>query len=209
MYKYITLRSTHGKAYNQAAALKPFDAIIVPGIPFKKGAWDGIMKHRVLWSYILYQQGFTKNIIYSGAAVHTPYTEAVIMGTYACALGLPAECIHHETMARHSTENVYYSYLLAKKNGYKSLALATDPIQSYMLRHFTKKRCGTQVFHLPLVLDLLQAHLHITPDIDPEIARVADFTPLTHQQSFSRRMRGTMGRDIDWSKHKNQKLEPL
>ena len=49
---------------DNAKTFKPFDAIIVPGIPFKNGAWDSVMKARVLWSYILYKNGYAKNIIF-------------------------------------------------------------------------------------------------------------------------------------------------
>ena len=82
-------------------------AIIVPGIPFNNGNWDSVMKGRVLWSYVLYKNGYTKNVIYSGSAVYSPYFEAVIMGLYAEQLGIPREHIFCETKARHSTENVY------------------------------------------------------------------------------------------------------
>ena len=96
------------------AAIKPLDAIIVPGVPFSGGNWDSVMKARVTWSCFLYKNGYTRNIIYSGSAVYTPYFEGIIMGLYAEQLGVPKEHIFCETEARHSTENVYYSYLLAK-----------------------------------------------------------------------------------------------
>ena len=100
------------KALTKAGKMKAFDAVIVPGIHFKNGAWDSVMKARVLWSYILYKNGYTKNIIYSGGAVYSPYKEAIIMGLYAQKLGVPKEHIFYDTNARHSTENVYYSILL-------------------------------------------------------------------------------------------------
>ena len=61
----------------------PFDVLIVPGVPFENGKWDRIMKARVLWSWILYKNGYVRNIIYSGDAVYSPYKEARIMGLYA------------------------------------------------------------------------------------------------------------------------------
>ena len=90
----------------QESNIAPFDAIIIPGIPYEGRGWDSVMKARVLWSWILYKNGIAKNVIYSGAAVYTPYVEARIMGLYGEKLGIPAEHIFFDTLARHSTENV-------------------------------------------------------------------------------------------------------
>ena len=89
---------------------KPFDVIIVPGIPFRDGEWDVIMKSRVLWSKKLYEEGAAKHIIYSGSAVYTPYIESEIMRKYALALGIPDSVIFLEKDAFHGVENLYYSY---------------------------------------------------------------------------------------------------
>jgi len=197
------------KAYSRAAALKPFDAIIVPGVPFKNGAWDSIMKARVLWSYILYKEGYAKNIIYSGSAVYSSYREAVIMGLYAQELGIPKAHIFYDCKARHSTENVYYSYLIALEQGFKTIALATDPFQALMLRSFTRKRFGTKIYHLPFITDSVKLYAHLQPRIDPSSAKVDSFVSITDQESFFRRMRGTMGKDIDFKQYKNGQLPPL
>ena len=73
---------------------EPFDAIIVPGVPFENNLWDRTMKGRVYWSKYLYDKGIAMNIIYSGAAVYSPYYEGKIMALYAAALGIPATHIH-------------------------------------------------------------------------------------------------------------------
>ncbi|MEI8279437.1 MAG: YdcF family protein [Bacteroidota bacterium] len=197
------------KAFAIASAVKPFDAIIVPGIPFRNGHWDAIMRARVLWSFYLFQNGFANNIIYSGSAVYTPYTEAVIMGMYAQALGIPENRILHEHKARHSTENVYFSYLLAKERGFKSLALATDPIQSFLLQGFTKKRFMSPILHIPYISSKMKEYQHLDPIIDPTSALVDNFKSITDSESISKRWGGTMGKGIDWSKHVYGKLEQL
>lgn len=196
-------------ALNNAAQMKAFDAVIVPGIPFKNGSWDSLMKARVLWSYVLYKNGFVKNVIYSGAAVYSPYKEAVIMGLYAQELGIPKEHIFYDTNARHSTENVYYSYLIAKEQGFKSLALATDPFQAFMLRSFTRKRFSTPIYHVPFVVDSLKAYARLNPKINPAPAEVENFVSITEQEGLLRRFRGTMGKDIDWNQHEGRRLDPL
>ena len=194
----------------KAETVKPFDVIIVPGIPFKNGSWDSVMKARVLWSYILYKDGYTKNVIYSGAAVYSPYYESKIMGLYAQQLGIPKQHIFYDTIARHSTENIYYSYVLAKKQGFKSIAFATDPFQSSLLRGFTRKRFETKIYHLPFVTDSLKLYNHLSPVIDPNRAKADyDFLSITEKESFSKRLRGTFGKDIDWSQYENGMVPKL
>jgi DUF218 domain len=193
----------------KADGMKPFDAIIVPGVPFKNGNWDSVMKARVLWSYVLYKGGYTKNIIYSGSSVYSPYYESVIMGLYAEQLGIPRAHIFFEKQARHSTENVYYSYLLAQKHGFKSIALATDPFQSSMLRSFTRKRFTSPIYLLPFVNDTVKEYNHLNPTIDPTPAKADNFTSITKTESFWHRFRGTMGKDIDWSQYKDGKVGSL
>ena len=191
------------------ASIIPFDAVIIPGVPYNGRGWDSVMKSRVLWSYILYRNGYAKNIIYSGSAVYSPYYEARVMGLYGIALGIPAEHIFYDTIARHSTENVYYSYLLAKGEGFKSLALATDPFQSFMLRGFTRKRFGSPIYHIPFMVDSLAAYNGAQPLIDASSARVENWESITEKQSFGKRFQGTLGRSINWKVHKGGKVGPL
>lgn len=184
-----------------------YDAIIVPGVPLKNGRWDSIMKARVLWSVYLYEKGITKNIIYSGAAVYTPFYEAVAMGLYAQKLGVPASHIFYDTLAKHSTENVYYSYLMAKQKGYKQIALATDPFQSMILKAFTRKRFATHIQHIPVNFDIVKGMNHDNPMIDSMVAYKSTFTSIVSQESLPTRLMGTFGRQIYFGPDK--KLGPL
>jgi hypothetical protein len=187
-----------------------FDVIIVPGVPFYKNTWDSTMKARVIWSYILYKQGYAKNVIYSGGAVYSPYYEAKIMGLYAQQLGIPAEHIFYDTLAQHSTENVYYSYELARKLGFKTIALATDPGQSSLLKSFTLKRFGTPIVHIPFVIDSLWTYNHIDPVIDPASALSIDtFTSITKREGLWQRLRGTIGKNIPWENKETRKAPAL
>jgi len=97
----IALLSSCSKlAYKQAIKNAPYDAIIVTGTPFYGEQWDDVMKMRVYWSLILYKKGITKNIIYSGSAVYTPYIEAEIMKKYAIKLGIPEKKYFHRNQSR-------------------------------------------------------------------------------------------------------------
>ena len=100
-----------------------YDMIIVPGVPLENGKWSRTMKGRIYWSKFLFDAGIAKNIMYSGAAVATPYCEAEVMALYAEAIGIPKENIFVETKAEHSTENIYYGYHKSKKLGFDKIAL--------------------------------------------------------------------------------------
>jgi uncharacterized SAM-binding protein YcdF (DUF218 family) len=191
------------KLYQKANLQKPcYDAVIVPGVPFKNGSWDSVMKARVLWSVYLYHNKFTRNIIFSGAAVYTPFYEAVIMGLYAQKLGVQQEHIFFDTLAKHSTENVYYSYKLAKIQGFKSLALATDPFQSALLNAYTKRRFMSPIAHLPVNFQIIAAMNTESPQIDSMMAFKEGFISILEQESFFKRLKGTMGKQVRYGTDK-------
>lgn len=188
------------KLYRQALAKKPFDVIIVPGCPFDSVKWSYAMEGRVAWAVYLYNKGITKNIIFSGAATYTPYVEARIMALYAEKLGVPAEHIFIEDQAKHSTENVYYGYHIAKKNGFGKMAIATDPFQSVLLMRFSKRRFKLPIQHIPIVADSLRNFHYETPQIDPRSAWQSDFHSILETQTKWQRFRGTSGKNIHFEK---------
>lgn len=186
------------KLYKRSLKKHPqYDAIIVPGFPFTEPEWEMQSLLRIIWSVHLYKRGIAKNIIYSGAAVYTPYVESQIMKRYAVALGVPEEHVFTEEKAEHSTENAWYSYLLAKKKGFKTIALASDPFQSRLLYRFVRKRTKGVEF-LPAVLDTVRTLSHATPPIEYKPLKVKDFVPITEKQSKWRRWRGTQGKNINF-----------
>ncbi len=176
-----------------------YDAVIVPGVPFIEPNWDMTMKMRVVWAVHLYQRGLTKKIIMSGSSVYSPYVEAEIMKLYAIQFGVPADDIIVESVAQHSTENVWYSFKLAKKMGLENIALATDPFQTRMTYRFGKKRFKDLNF-LPVIFDTLRILPQETPIINYLPFKVPNFIPITETQSFWYRLRGTMGKHIDFKK---------
>ncbi|MEO6687322.1 MAG: YdcF family protein [Dyadobacter sp.] len=176
---------------------QPYDVIIVPGFPYQGKEWDMVHKMRIHWAYYLYKKGITKNVIFSGAAVATPYIESRVMSYYAEALGIPAKHIFTEEKAQHSTENVYYSYRIAKKLGFKKIALATDPFQSRYMGKFMRK-FEIPVALLPTVIDTLKIMDLYEPNIDPKPAMVDNFQKLSERENFFQRFKGTMGQYIIW-----------
>lgn len=187
---------------------RSFDVAIVPGVPFYNNKWDTVMKGRVIWAVHLFEKNIIRNIIFSGGAVYSPYYEAKVMGLYAQQLGVPAKNIFYETKAEHSTENIFYSYELARKQGFKSIALVTDPFQSSLTKRFTRKRFGTKIYHLPFLVDTLKKHNHIDPPIEPATALQTEFKSILEREKFFRRFRGTLGAFIPWETD-NRKAPPL
>lgn len=189
-----------GKLYKRAIRNQPYDVIIVPGVPYDGNNWSTAMKGRVIWANYLIQKGIAKNVIFSGGAVYTPYIEAKIMALYAEILGTPKEKIFVEEQAQHSTENIYNSYLLAKKMGFSKMAVASDPFQSNLLMRFTRRKFKLRIDHIPFIIDTLSQIDDVFPKIDPVTAHVDNFKPITETQSFWHRLRGTRGKNIKFEK---------
>ena len=181
----------------------PYDVVIVPGVPYIDSSNSGlIFTARILWSKYLYDRGITKNIIFSGSAVSTPYYEGRAMKIIADSLGIPSNHTFAEIRAEHSTENVWYSMKMAQKMGFKRIAVATDPFQTKMLLSFMKKRCGNLPF-VPIVYDTVIVDRHKwqqqLPKADFKDAYCPNFVPLAKRQPFSERWRGTMGKHINFN----------
>lgn len=183
------------KLYTLNKSQAPFDAIIVPGVPYDT-AWSRTMKGRVMWSYHLYKRGIARNIIYSGSAVYTPYVESVIMAEYAKALGIPETHIFTEENAEHSTENLSYSVAIARQQGFEKVALATDPYQNAMLKSFAGKQ-PIDVHFIPFIADTLNRYYKdVKVSIDPAPAYRENFVALPDREGFFKRLLGTMGFNV-------------
>ena len=176
---------------------QPYDVIIVPGYPYDGEKWNTVIKMRVTWAKYLFDKGYTKNIIFSGSAVYSPYIESKIFKVYAIAKGIPSEHIFTEETAEHSVENIYYSYRMAKEKGFKNIALATDAFQTNNTRRFIKKY-ELDIGLLPVIMDTLFTLDRSEPKIDPSLAKVNDFVSITERQSLSKRLSGTFGKYIIW-----------
>ncbi len=183
------------KCFDLAKQKKPYDAIIVPGFPHDSGKVNMVLSQRVKWAYYLYKNGYTKNIIFSGSAVHSPYTEAKVMRLLALELGIKDENIFTETKAEHSTENLYYSTILANNLGFNCIAFATEPAQASFMKPF-KRKFKLQLDFLPIVTDcIFQLNISLNP-IDESSAFVPDFVPLKKREGFLKSFKGTRGHKV-------------
>jgi len=190
------LGPSSSRRYSKASAVAPLDVAIVPGLPFRNGSWDTLLKARILWACYLYKAGIVRNIIFSGNAVYTPYKEGKIMALYAKALGVPEEHIWIDTLAEHSTENLYFSYQLACKLHFRTVGIATDPFQCAMLYRFSKKHFTAHFYFLPVVYRYIEPMLSVNPEIEISTAYVEGFVPLTVRKNFRQRMRASRGSRI-------------
>lgn len=180
------------KCFDVACTKKPYDVIIVPGFPHDSGKVNMVLSERIKWAYFLYKNGYTKNIIFSGSAVHSPYVEAEVMKLIALQTDIPKDHIFTETKAEHTTENLYYSCVLAKKLGFNSIGFATEAAQSSFMKQF-KRKFKLQLDFIPVVTDsVLKMDLVLKP-IDESSAFVPNFIPLNEREGLLKSLRGTRG----------------
>jgi len=196
----VFFRPSPKKLYKRALNEKPYDVIIVPGCPYDGNDWTTAMKGRIIWADYLIKQGIAKNVIFSGGAIYTPYVEAKVMAKFAEELGTPKEKIIIEDKAEHSTENIYYSYHIAKKMGFTKIAVASDPFQSNLLMRFSRIRFELPIAHIPFVIDTLTKIHDVHPKIDASDCKVENFKPITETQTKRQRRRGTFGKNIKYEK---------
>ncbi len=178
----------------------PYDVIIVPGVPYHDPTLEIIMKARILWAKYLFDQDIAKNIIFSGAAVYNPYIEGQIMRIYADSLKIPSDHTFSETKAEHSTENIYYSLLMAKKMGFKKIAVATDQYQAILINRFIRQNCP-EVKVITIEYSKINLLFAPWPDIDPSTAYVDTFVSLVDRESRVKRFKGTLGNNINFAKN--------
>ncbi len=179
------------KAFKKAQNEKPYDVVIVPGVPYDSTEIGTVFKARILWAKFLYDSGFTKNIIFSGSAVYSPYFEGTVMKTIADSLGIPPSHTFSETKAEHSTENIYYGWKMAQRMGFEKIALATDPFQSILLRGFGRKYCPG-IGEVPMVYDKFDISKPL-PVVDPKGAYKEGFVSIKDREGLWKRFQGTWG----------------
>ena len=192
----IFLGVRQNKHYKSVEKIKPIDVIIVPGLPLYGGQWDTLLKSRIIWSDFLIKKGIASNVLYSGNAVYTVWQEGPSMALYATQLGIKKENILIDTLAEHSTENLFYGYQLAKQKGYKTIAVATDPFQCALLQKFAKKNFKEEIYFLPIIYDSIRQQMKIELTIDTTLTKSTHFIPLEQRQDYKERLNGTRGKHI-------------
>ncbi|MGB0404365.1 MAG: YdcF family protein [Salibacteraceae bacterium] len=154
--------------YQYAEKVKPFDVLVVPGTPYYNEGMTEVMLYRLLWAEHLYKKGFSKYIMFSGAAVYTPFVEACIMKQYAMLLDIPEDKILIEPKAENSVDNIYYANLQARELDLKDLLVATDTYQSLRYSRFQKKT-NIQFNMTPMQVDSLNLDFRFKTTINDSV----------------------------------------
>jgi uncharacterized SAM-binding protein YcdF (DUF218 family) len=193
----IKLPSPHSRyakmKYREVSA--PFDVIVVPGFPYHPDEIPSILNLRIRWARYLFNAGLTKNIIFSGSAVYTPYIEGIALKIISDSLGIPSDHTFSETQAEHSIENVFYSMKLARKMGFRRIGVATDPFQAKMLEPLIAKYCA-DIEIVPIVYSKIRSDRYDIPRINPTEALADNFVSLRERETRTQRQMGTKGRRI-------------
>lgn len=190
------LGPTPRKLLQNAELIKPIDIAIVPGLPLYHGKCDTLLKSRMLWSQYLFKKGIVSNVLYSGNAVYTPWIEGSSMALLANQLGIENKNIVIDTIAEHSTENLFYGYQLAKKMGYKTIAIATDPFQCAMLHKYAKKNFNETIYFIPIIYDSIKPNMGMDLVIDTTLTLKKNFLPIEERMDYKERLKGTTGKKI-------------
>lgn len=176
----------------------PYDVVIVPGVPYDETKYSELLETRMYWAKFLYDNGYTRHIMFSGGAVYTPYIEAAVMQIMADSMGIPRSATLTESCAEHSTENAYFGFKLAQYMGFKKIAIATDPFQSAYIKMFIGHKCkGLESVPVQYgIVKFRQLHL---PAIDASEARIDHaFVHKTEKHNRWHRMLGSLGRKINY-----------
>ena len=174
-----------------------FDAVIVPGFPYFKNGNNDVLKMRILWAKALYDMGKTKHIIFTGSAVSTEYKEALVMKKIATEIGVPDSVIFIELKAEHSTENIYYSMKICEDNNFTKVALATDVVQTFMLKSYTNNYFP-YIAKLPIHYEKINMQKDLSY-IDVSDCKVVDFVALKNRKSSEEIAYSSKGNNIDTS----------
>ncbi|MES2644022.1 MAG: ElyC/SanA/YdcF family protein [Myxococcota bacterium] len=140
----------HWKVGPDAYADAPFDAVIVPGCPSEAdGRVAACQWERAAWAAALVRGGSVRDVILTGGAVYTPYVEAEALAAAMLALGVSADRIHVEPLARHTDENAGFALGVAEALGFERLAVASVPVHAVLMDEMML-RWGVDIVAIPL-----------------------------------------------------------
>ncbi len=105
-----------------------FDTIIVLGTPsLPDGSPSADQRMRVAEGVREYRAGVAPRLIMTGGAAHNQFVEAHTMVELAHAEGVPQDALIEEGQAQNTIQNIYYSELLMKAQGWESAEVVSSP----------------------------------------------------------------------------------
>lgn len=115
-----------------------FDAIVVPGSPATgDGRPSGLNRRRLEAAMDFYRAGYAPWLLASGGAIHNRHVEAEVLAGAAITMGAPKGSVIRERSARHTTENVYYAAIEARRRRWRRLLFVSDPGQAWLIERLT------------------------------------------------------------------------
>ncbi|HLP49939.1 MAG TPA: YdcF family protein [Chitinophagales bacterium] len=177
LFSSFGLKEQVDRARKRNFAKVPYDVLIVPGYPYYESgkAPYPLLEARMNWVKELYEQGVAKNIIFSGGTIHSPYNEARLMKIISDTLGIPQDHVYLEEHAPHSFQNVTYGAKLARKLGFKKIAIATDPFQFAYMRLFLGAAPGVRILTFSPDSSVAGKYFKDLPYYDPKGAFVKEY----------------------------------
>ncbi len=168
----------------RAPPSEAFDVAFIPGCPTEEtGRLSPCQRARAAHAALIWQKGWAQYFVTSGAATHSPFVEADAIAEAMTAMGVPAERIYLEPNARHTDENMYFSWLLARALRFSSIAVASNGSQAKwgcrMLVGWGVS-CTAIGMHRKEVAAMLALHGKALDGIRPQ--RVADWVPMEVQE---------------------------
>lgn len=114
-----------------ATARDRFDVIIVLGSPTN---WDRTVspdqRERTLEAVREYRRGVAPRLFFTGGAAHNSIVEAITMGSFAMAQGVPRPAVFEEGYAIDTEQNAINSLRMMKSEGWRSAEVIACPSQA-------------------------------------------------------------------------------
>ena len=188
MFSSLLLLFACSRATLQVGAVDrpPVDAAIVPGCPsLDDGRLSPCQWRRVVWAHHMWATGRARTLIVSGNAVYNRYVEAETMAAGLVALGVPAARIRVEPRALHTDENIAYALRIADAEGYETLAVVSDAVQTLGTCEMVRVWSAHARTCLPAPMDypLVKARLAMgLPDARSEAVPEAEWMPIEERE---------------------------
>ncbi len=113
----------------------PADAICVFGAAEYNGRPSRILRARLDHALELYRRGIAPTVLtLGGSAPGDSYSEGGVGAAFLRAHGVPASAIIAETESRTTEESVEQVIRIARRNGYHSIVVVSDPAHVFRIR---------------------------------------------------------------------------
>ncbi len=115
--------------FSKKAELVEVDVAVVLGAAVWNDEPSPVLRERVNHSIWLYENGYVDKILFTGGKGDgDQFAESEVARNYALKHGILEEDILIETKSKITEENLEYAYEIAKKNGFETFTIVSDPL---------------------------------------------------------------------------------